>query len=315
MGRVPRRRVDGVLLLDKPLGATSNAALQTAKRLLRAEKAGHTGTLDPLATGLLPLVFGEATKFSQLLLDADKRYAARVQLGVRTTTGDAEGEVMAVRPVTVDEEGLGATLGRFRGRIVQVPPMHSALKQGGVPLYELARRGETVERAGRSVDIRALTLIGFDGDVVDLDVVCSKGTYVRTLAEDLGEELGCGAHVAALRRVGIGPFEVAQAVTLDALEALSEAQRDERLLPVDALVLHLPRVELRADEARRFMNGGDVLTGGEVAPGPRRVYADTRFLGLGDVLADGRLRPRRLVATAGRDVAAPSENLGATGEA
>ncbi|WP_347328738.1 tRNA pseudouridine(55) synthase TruB, partial [Ralstonia pseudosolanacearum] len=236
----PRRDVHGVLLLDKPIGWSSNDALIRAKRLLWAKKAGHTGTLDPLATGLLPLCFGEATKFSQDLLEADKTYEAVVRLGIRTSTADAEGEVLSERPVAVTPEQLRAAIGRFVGEIDQVPPMHSALKKDGKPLYEYARAGQTVERAARRVTIRAIDVLATDLDAaaptVTLRVCCSKGTYIRTLGEDLGEALGCGAHLVALRRTQVGSLTLDGAVTLEALEAASEDQRAALLAPVDALL-------------------------------------------------------------------------------
>lgn len=245
----------GVLLLDKPVGLSSNDALQKAKWLLRAEKAGHTGTLDPLASGLLPLCFGAATKFSQVSLDADKRYTATLQLGATTTTGDLEGEVVQTRAVAFSQARLDAALARFTGRITQVPPMHSALKHEGKALYEYARAGLTVERAPREVMIHALTVLAAHGDRLELDVVCSKGTYVRTLAEDLGEALGCGAHLTGLRRTGSGPLDVAQTVTLEAFIALDEAQREALLMPPDALLRDWPAIRLQADEAGRFLSG------------------------------------------------------------
>ena len=209
-----RRKVDGVLILDKPRGMSSNAALQKVRWLLNAEKAGHTGSLDPLATGVLPLCFGEATKFSQYLLDADKGYETVMQLGVTTTTGDAEGEVVEQRPVEVGEAQLLEALEGFRGAISQIPPMYSALKRDGQPLYKLARAGEVVEREARSVTIARLELAAFEGDRPRLQVACSKGTYIRTLVEDIGQVLGCGAHVAELRRTQVGPFSLAQAVSM-----------------------------------------------------------------------------------------------------
>lgn len=294
--RQPRRRLDGVLLLDKPGGMSSNAALQAARRLFRAEKAGHTGTLDPMATGLLPLAFGEATKFSQLLLDADKRYLARLELGVRTDTGDADGEVMRRSAVAVDGAALLGALARMRGEIVQIPPMHSALKRGGVPLYKLARRGVVVERAPRRVRIGALDIVAWQGTRLELDVLCSKGTYIRSLADDLGEALGCGAHLTALRRTAIGRFEVAQAVALHDLERLDEAARELLLAPVDALVADMPRVDLEAEPAGRFRNGQPVRFPGLAAGELVRAYAAGRFLGLGLAKADGLVAPQRLVA-------------------
>uniref|UniRef100_UPI0035ADC3C5 tRNA pseudouridine(55) synthase TruB n=1 Tax=Thauera aminoaromatica TaxID=164330 RepID=UPI0035ADC3C5 len=234
--RIVRREVDGVLLLDKPQGMSSNGALQTARRLLAAAKAGHTGTLDPMASGLLPLTFGEATKFSQMLLDADKTYEAVVRLGVDTDSGDAEGKVLATRPVAVDRAALEAVLERFRGEIEQVPPMYSALKRDGKALYEYARAGIELERAARRVVIHALELLDFAGERFTIRVHCSKGTYIRSLAMDIGAALGCGAHLAALRRTAIGAFDLSGALTLEALEAAGEGGRDALLAPVDALV-------------------------------------------------------------------------------
>jgi tRNA pseudouridine55 synthase len=257
--RVQRRPVHGVLLLDKPLGLSSNQALQKAKWLLRAEKAGHTGTLDPLASGVLPLCFGAATKFSQLHLDADKTYETTVRLGVRTTTADAEGDVIDTRAVTCSVGQVVEVLDRFMGEIDQVPPMHSALKKDGKALYEYARDGETVEREARRVTIHEIELIdmqlGGDTPQLRLRVVCSKGTYIRTLGEDIGEALGCGGHLIALRRVATGPFGVADAITLDALEAMSELERLDALLPVETLLTGHERVTLDAEHAGRFLSG------------------------------------------------------------
>ena len=257
--RVQRRPVHGVLLLDKPLGLSSNQALQKAKWLLRAEKAGHTGTLDPLATGVLPLCFGAATKFSQLHLDADKAYDTTVRLGVTTTTADAEGEVLQTRPVTCSVGQVVEVLDRFMGPMAQVPPMHSALKKDGKALYEYARDGETVEREPRHVVIHDLDLLNMqlNGDTphLDLHVVCSKGTYIRTLGEDIAEALGCGGHLSALRRTHTGPFGLAQTITLDALEAMDPDQRLAALLPVDTLLGGHTRVTLGAEDAGRFLSG------------------------------------------------------------
>jgi tRNA pseudouridine55 synthase len=257
--RVQRRPVHGVLLLDKPLGLSSNQALQKAKWLLRAEKAGHTGTLDPLATGVLPLCFGAATKFSQLHLDADKVYDTTVRLGVRTTTADAEGDVIDTRPVTCTPGQVVEVLDRFMGEILQVPPMHSALKKDGKALYEYARDGETVEREPRRVTIHEIELLDMQlqGDVphLKLRVACSKGTYIRTLGEDIGEALGCGGHLTALRRVVTGPFDVTDAVTLDHLEALGESERLDALRPVESLLPGHERVTLDTEHAGRFLSG------------------------------------------------------------
>jgi tRNA pseudouridine55 synthase len=254
--RVQRRPVHGVLLLDKPLGLSSNDALQKAKWLLRAEKAGHTGTLDPMATGVLPLCFGAATKFSQLHLDADKSYEAVAKLGVRTATGDSEGEVIGTCEVAaITPEELAAVQSRFTGRITQVPPMHSALKKDGKALYEYARAGLEVERAARDVTVFDLQLTLLAPDRLKIVATVSKGTYIRTLGEDLGAALGCGAHLASLRRIATGPFAVAQCITLAELEALPESERGARLLPVEALLAGHTRVTLGPDDSGRFLSG------------------------------------------------------------
>jgi len=294
--RAPRRAVDGVLLLDKPTGMTSNAALQAARRLLNAEKAGHTGTLDPLATGLLPLCFGEATKFAGELLDADKAYRATLRLGITTDTADAEGRVLRERPVEVTPAAFDAALLRFLGEIEQVPPMHSALKRDGRPLYEYARAGIELERAPRRVTIHELRCLSFAGDTAEIDVSCSKGTYVRTLAADIGEALGCGAHLTALRRTRIGELGLDGAVTLAHLEGLEQAARDGCLAPADALVGSLPRAELSAAEVARVLHGQALRWNG--AAGERwRLYGEERFLGIATVTPDGWLQPKRLLAT------------------
>ncbi len=257
--RVQRRPVHGVLLLDKPLGLSSNQALQKAKWLLRAEKAGHTGTLDPLATGVLPLCFGAATKFSQLHLDADKTYETTVRLGVRTSTADAEGEVLEVRPVQCSVGQLVETLDRFMGPIRQVPPMHSALKKDGKALYEYARAGETVEREAREVVIHDLDLLDFqlqgDAPFIRLRVHCSKGTYIRTLGEDIGQALGCGGHLTQLRRTATGPFEVSECLSLAQLEAMGEGERLAALQPLQRLLPGHVAITLDKDEAGRFLSG------------------------------------------------------------
>jgi len=294
--KVVRRAIHGVLLLDKPLGFTSHDALQKAKRLLRAEKGGHTGTLDPLATGLLPLCFGAATKFSQVNLEADKAYRATLRLGVRTVGGDLEGEVIETRPVSCDRPAIEAACARFTGSITQIPPMHSALKKDGKPLYAYARAGLEVEREPRHVTIRRLEIVEHDADLLTIDVVCSKGTYIRTLAEDIGAALGCGAHLAALRRTKSGPLDIADAVTLDALEAMSEAEREACLAPCDSLVTHWPLLRLDADEAGRFITG--LRRRVVLADTPTlRVYGpdDAAFLGSAHVLA-GELIADRLLS-------------------
>jgi tRNA pseudouridine55 synthase len=244
-----------VLLLDKPVGLSSNDALQKAKRLYRAEKAGHTGTLDPLASGLLPLCFGAATKFSQVSLDADKRYLATLRLGQTRRGGDLEGEVLVERAVAVTAATMRAACERFTGPIEQLPPMHSALKHEGKALYEYARAGLEVEREPRRVTIHRIDIVDGDHDSWTLDVRCSKGTYIRTLAEDIGEALGCGAHLIALRRTASGALSLEQAVTLEALADMDEAARDARLLQADALLADCPLVRLDADDAARFLSG------------------------------------------------------------
>jgi tRNA pseudouridine55 synthase len=291
-----RRGLDGVLLLDKPPGLSSNAALETVKRLLGARKAGHGGTLDPLASGLLPLMFGEATKFARFALEATKAYVALVRLGVETETGDAEGVVLSRRPVRAGDGDIEAALARFRGEIAQVPPTYSALKRDGRPLYALAREGRTVERAPRNVRIDALDLVERTGDELTLRIVCSKGTYVRQIASDLGAALGCGGHLGALRRTAVGHFRIEDAVTLEDLQALGEAGRALWLLPLDRLIEHLPRIELDASQAGRFSQG-QVLEVDSAPPGRCRVYrAAGTLLGVGERAAGGHLQPLRLVA-------------------
>lgn len=288
------QRVDGVLLLDKPIGLSSNDALQKARRLFSAAKGGHTGTLDPLATGLLPLCFGEATKFSADLLDADKTYEATLQLGVNTDSGDAEGTVIATSTVNVKKDDILATLPRFVGAIEQIPPMHSALKRNGRPLYELARKGIEVEREPRAVMIHAIDLLDFGGESLRLRVACSKGTYIRVLAADIGQALGCGAHLTALRRTVVGDLDLTGAVTLAELEALDDAGRKAHLKAVDALVHTLPVVTLEGEAAERFSHGNPVALA-EDLPGKIRVYAEGRLIGIGQQGADQRLWPKRLV--------------------
>ena len=294
-----RRKVDGIILLDKPHGFSSNNALQKVRWLLNAEKAGHTGSLDPLATGVLPLCFGEATKFSQYLLDADKGYETLAQLGVTTTTADAEGEVLQRRDVQVTAADIEAQLPQFRGDISQVPPMYSALKRDGQPLYKLARAGEVVEREARSVTIARLELLDCAGDKARLAVDCSKGTYIRTLVEDLGEALGCGAHVAELRRVKAGPFDLSQSVTLDELlkaheEGGSEAL-DRFLLPVDSGLEHWPLLQLSEHSSFYWLQGQPVRAQGPKYGMVRVQDHNGRFIGIGEVSDDGRIAPRRLI--------------------
>ena len=291
------KQVDGVLLLDKPIGLTSNDALQKARRLFSAAKGGHTGTLDPLATGLLPLCFGEATKFSADLLDADKTYEAEIKLGVTTDSGDAEGEIIATAAVDVEKSEIFRVLPQFAGDIRQIPPMHSALKRNGRPLYELARKGIEVEREPRAVTIHYIDLLTFTGDRLTLRLTCSKGTYIRVLAADIGKALGCGAHLTGLRRTVVGDLDLARSVTLAELEALDEAGRAEHLQPVDALLHSLPVVTLEGEAAERFRHGNPVDLAAGLA-GKIRVYADDWLIGVGEPGADGRLWPKRLVQLA-----------------
>ena len=291
-----RHKLDGVLLLDKPVGPSSNAVLQAVKRLLEAEKAGHAGTLDPLASGLLLLLFGEATKFAQFGLDSIKEYRAQVQLGVATVSGDAEGAVLERRPVCVDEAGLAQALAGLRGAIEQVPPMYSALKHAGQPLYALARAGQSVSRAARQVTVHELELLERFGDVLHLRVKCSKGTYVRQLAVDLGLALGTVAHLCGLRRTAVAGFRLDQAVALDDLQALDAQGRRAWLLPPERLLEDLPRLELPALLAERFLNGQAVTHAAE-RPGPCRVYAQAgALLGVGEAGPGEQLRPSRLIA-------------------
>jgi len=294
------RRVNGILLLDKPSGMTSNAALQTVKRLYRARKAGHTGSLDPLATGLLPLCFGEATKVSGFLLDADKRYRVVCRLGERTTTADAEGEVLETRPVEgVTGARLRKVLEGFVGEIEQIPPMYSAVKHKGERLYKLARQGVEVEREARKVDIHSLELRDFSPPLFEIDVHCSKGTYVRTLVEDIGELVGCGAHVTALRRLAVGPFDDSQLIDMETLEATaaeSMAALDRLLLPMESGLAQWPGVRLSGDAAFYLRQGQPVLVPQAPTEGWVRLYeGETRFLGMGEILDDGRVAPRRLM--------------------
>jgi len=287
--------VDGVLLLDKPVGASSNAALQRARRLLNARKAGHTGTLDPLAGGLLALTFGEATKFSGDLLDADKSYEARLVLGTVTATGDAEGEIVDQRPVDVSEAAFEAALAQFTGTVLQVPPMYSALKRDGQPLYRLARQGIEVERRARPVAVRRLWTIAWDALAPTIGVECGKGLYVRTLAEDIGATLGCGAHLGALRRTRIGPFEVASAIALERLETMPLEARRRLLLPIDALLQTLPRVDLDRQASEELEHGRQIACAASSAQRARVYGPQGRLLGVATV-DHGTLVARRLLS-------------------
>ncbi len=303
-----RRDLSGILVLDKPVGLTSNAALQKAKHLFNAKKAGHTGSLDPLATGVLPLCFGEATKFSQFLLDADKRYRATVTLGIRTTTGDAEGDIL--EEISVDgysDTEIEAALEQFRGEIEQIPSMYSAIKVNGQPLYKLARQGIEIERKSRRVSIYEIELIENLSDRLILDISCSKGTYIRTLAEDLGKVLGCGAHISALRRTSSGPFTIEQALTLDELHEIRDSEGltclDGVLRSLADAVQDWPSVELTEITASYLKQGQPVQIAKAPTSGWVRIFSESvdnsevRFIGVGEIMEDGRIAPRRLVAT------------------
>lgn len=291
--RAERRDVNGVLLLDKPLGLTSQQAVSKVKWLFSARKAGHTGTLDPMAGGLLPIGLGEATKFSQFLLDAEKGYKASLRLGTTTNTGDAEGEILEQRPVTVTAEDIARVLPGFIGAQTQIPPMHSALKVAGKPLYSYARKGVTIERQARSIVIEDIQVIDFKENILDIRVKCSKGTYIRVLAEDIGAALGCGAHLAALNRESAGGFTLTGAVSFDSLEALSPADRMAALLPIDAFAINLDRMALDPAQTRRIVTGLTVSQP-EVQNGLFRLYAAQEgFLGVGEV-EGGQLKARRL---------------------
>ncbi len=291
-----KRNINGVLLLDKPLGFSSNQALQKVKWLFQAAKAGHTGTLDPLATGLLPICLGEATKFAQFVTDADKSYVAKVKLGMTTTTGDAEGDVIATKPVAVDRTQLEAACQQFLGEIQQVPPMYSALKHEGKALYEYARAGIEIERKVRTVTIQAITVDALEDDIATITVTCSKGTYIRTLAEDIGNVLGCGAHLAGLRRTETAGYTLASSVTVEALEAMEQSARDDLLLPVDSAVESLPSVTLDEDARYYLMLGQAVWVAGQIPDTSLRLYDETaNFLGLGFLQDDGKIAPKRLI--------------------
>lgn len=293
-----KRDVSGVLLLDKPSGITSNAALQIAKRLYRAAKAGHTGILDPMASGLLPLCLGEATKFAQYPTDADKSYEAVIQLGVTTDTGDAEGQILARCAVTASRSDVERAVAQFTGPIMQTPPMYSALKHQGQPLYKYARKGIEIERAPRAVTLHEIEILQFDTDVLRIRATCSKGTYIRVLAEDIGAALGCGAHLIGLRRTQVGVFSLNDAITLAALEALSEAARDEKLSPADCLVMSLPQIALEQDAAFYLRQGQAIWLPKLQIHQRFRIYDEKHtFMGVGEVSDEGKLQPTRLVVT------------------
>jgi tRNA pseudouridine55 synthase len=299
------RSLDGVLLFDKPLELTSNTALQKVRRLFQAEKAGHTGTLDPLATGLLPICFGEATKFSNALLDADKTYRALLRLGQTTTTGDAEGEITAEHPVEAGQAQVDAVLAEFRGEILQLPPMHSALKHQGKPLYEYIRKGETIERELRSVVIHELLLNSFFGNEMDITVRCSKGTYVRTLAEDIGKALGCGAHLIGLRRTAIAHFELANSHTLQQLTEMSDAERDACILPMETLMPDMPRLQLDEVQVQRLAQGQRLGLDTGLPDGKISLHGPQGFIGTG-MLQGRRLAPERLLSNVAKQAASSS---------
>ncbi len=291
-----KKNVNGVLLLDKPLGFSSNQALQKVKWLYQAAKAGHTGTLDPLATGLLPICLGEATKFAQYVTDADKTYFATIKLGATTTTGDAEGEVLTTSAVNVNKTQFQAAARQFIGEISQMPPMYSALKHEGKPLYEYARSGVDIARQARLITIKNIVLDTFLDDIAQITVVCSKGTYIRTLAEDIGAALGCGAHLVGLRRTETAGYLLPNAVTIEQLEAMSSDERDALLMPVDSAIEHLPKVVLNADAAFYMLQGQAVWQAGKTPAGDLRLYNEnSQFLGLGCMQDDGKIAPKRLI--------------------
>ncbi len=296
-------KIDGVVLLDKPVGLSSNAALQKVRRALNAQKAGHTGTLDPLASGLLPLCFGDATKFSADLLHAEKEYETTIRFGVKTTTGDAEGEVVSEREPTFDYQTFSEVLENFRGEFEQVPPMYSALKKDGVPLYKLARKGEEIERKPRKVVISTLDVLDFNPPEATLVVRCSKGTYIRVLGEDIGEALGCGAHLKSLRRTAVGDLRISESVTLADFEAMSEEERLKVLLLPDRLLSTLVRIDLDEAQTERFSHGGKVFVDESGPEEKVRVYGirpdGERFLmGVGRLESNQELIPERLCAFA-----------------
>lgn len=294
-----------MLLFDKPWELSSNRAMQKVRCLFGAEKAGHTGTLDPLATGLLPICFGEATKYTHALLDADKGYRATIRLGQKTTTGDAEGEVFETRSVNVVEVKVLEVLAKFLGRSQQLPPMHSAIKHQGKPLYEYIRKGETVERDLRPITIHELKLERLQGEELEFSVLCSKGTYVRTLAEDISEALGCGGHLIALRRTSIGEFGLNEAHTLVQLEAMTATERDACLMPLDRLVFNLPLLKLDSVQAIRLARGQRIGWTDSQPDGKRRLYVEGRFIGLGELIG-GRLSPSRLLSSVAKAAAIPN---------
>jgi tRNA pseudouridine55 synthase len=291
-----KRNVNGVLLLDKPLGFSSNQALQKVKWLYQAAKAGHTGTLDPLATGLLPICLGEATKFAQYVTDADKTYIATIKLGITTTTADAEGEVLSTVPVNITQSQFEQACQKFIGDISQMPPMYSALKHEGKPLYTYAREGVDIGRQARLISIKNIILNVFLGDIAQITVTCSKGTYIRTLAEDIGKNLGCGAHLIGLRRTETAGYLLSQAVTIEQLETLPIEVRAALLLPLDSAIESLPKVIINTDAVYFLMQGQPVWISGKIPTGDLRLYDENdRLLGLGILQDDGKIAPKRLI--------------------
>ena len=296
------RIISGIIVLDKAVGLSSNKALQEVKWLFEANKAGHTGSLDPLATGVLPLCLGEATKVSQFLLNSDKRYRARIKLGIRTDSADSEGQVIAeCDEVNVSREQVEQALQSFKGETQQIPPMHSALKVDGVPLYKLAREGKTISREARSICVYELELTDFQGDEIELEITCSKGTYIRTIADDLGQDLGCGAHIIALRRLQAGAFTEADCVSTDALREVKEKhgmdRLDQNLIPMDRAIEDLPEVNLPSIAASQFKNGQSVLVRHLPEEGLVRLYEEEQFIGIGCIDDDGKVAPKRLILT------------------
>jgi tRNA pseudouridine55 synthase len=303
------RPIDGVLLFDKPLELSSNTALQKVRHLFQALKAGHTGTLDPLATGLLPICFGEATKFANALLDADKTYRALLRLGQTTSTGDAEGEILSENPVNIESDAIEAMLARFRGELQQLPPMHSALKHQGKPLYEYIRNGETIERELRNVVIHELILNFFGGNEMEITVRCSKGTYIRTLAEDIGAAFGCGAHLIGLRRTAIAHFNLKDSYNLEQLKAMTEAERDACILPMESLMPEVPTLQLDAVQIKRLAQGQRLGLDTDLPDGKVRLHGPQGFIGVG-LMQGRRLSPERLLS----DVAKQAAQVGAGGK-
>jgi len=291
-----KRNINGIILLDKPLGYSSNQALQKVKWLFQAAKAGHTGTLDPLATGLLPICLGEATKFAQYVTDADKTYVATIKLGATTTTGDAEGKVLTTAPVNVSPDQLISTCQQFLGEISQIPPMYSALKFEGKALYEYAREGVDIARQARLVSIKNIEINAFLSDTAQITVTCSKGTYIRTLAEDIGAALGCGAHLIGLRRTETAGYQLAQAVTIGQLEAMTSDARDAQLLPVDSAIEALPKIVLEKEATHFLLQGQAVWQAGKIPNSDLRLYDEkNEFLGLGFLQDDGKIAPKRII--------------------